>query len=150
MRTLTGKLGFIVVVGFSPLMAVAAPVCDGIKGVPGTNFTLELVVAGLVDPVDVTAPLGDVGRLFIVEKPGRIRILRLADDTLVEEPFLDIGTRVWGGSERGLLGLAFHPDYAENGFFYVNYSQAATPTGATVIGRFSVTEDPDVAEPDSE
>jgi glucose/arabinose dehydrogenase len=77
---------------------------------------------------------------------GRIRIVR--DGALVPAPFLDIGDRVGAsGSEQGLLGLAFHPDYAANGLFFVNYTDRQ---GSTVVARFSVSSDPDRAEPGSE
>ncbi len=108
--------------------------------VDGTEAALELVVDGLTSPVFLTAPAGD-DRLFIVEQPGRIRILR--DGLLVEEPFLDITDRVLDGGERGLLGLAFHPDYASNGRFYVNYTD---PNGDTRVERYEVSADPDLAD----
>lgn len=70
-------------------------------------------------------------RLFILEQPGRIRILQ--DGSLLPEAFLDISAQVGCCGERGLLGLAFHPRYAENGYFYVNYTDSL---GNTVIARF--------------
>lgn len=86
------------------------------------------------------------GRLFILEQEGRIRILK--DGALLPTPFLDITGRVGSeGTEQGLLGLAFHPRYAENGYFYVNYTDLG---GDTVIARFEVTVDPDRANPRSE
>ncbi|MCS6889945.1 MAG: PQQ-dependent sugar dehydrogenase, partial [Chloroflexus sp.] len=85
-------------------------------------------------------------RLFIVEQPGRIRIF--ADGRLLPEPFLDIRERVNdSANEQGLLGLAFHPRYVENGFFFVNYTGA---NDETVIARFSVTSDPNRADPAGE
>jgi glucose/arabinose dehydrogenase len=101
-------------------------------------------VGGLSSPVDIQNAGDD--RLFIVEQGGVIRIAR--DGQLLPEPFLDIRDRVnSNGSERGLLGLAFHPDYASNGFFFVNYTGAG---GTTHIARFSVSDDPDKADPSSE
>lgn len=90
---------------------------------------------------------GDTSRLFITEKRGRILILDL--NTLVVNPvaFLDIDVRVLLGSEQGLLGLAFHPDYANNGLFYVHYSDN---NGDTVIAEYAVTGNPDVADFNSE
>lgn len=110
------------------------------------DLDLELVASGLSQPVDITST--EDGRLFIVEQSGRIKIIN-PDHTVVETPFLDIQDRVNNqGWERGLLGLVFHPDYAENGYFYVNYTGAA---GTTHIARFSVSEnDPMVADPESE
>ncbi len=111
----------------------------------GPSMALTSVVTGLSSPVDVTHA-GDE-RVFIVEKPGRIRILK--EGTLLATPFLNITDRVnSSASETGLLGLAFHPNYAVNGHFYVNYTRGSPLR--TRISRFSVTADPDVADPASE
>jgi glucose/arabinose dehydrogenase len=90
-------------------------------------------------------------RLFVVERAGTIRIIE-ADGTLVSQPFLDIRSRVKdAASEEGLLGLAFHPDYASNGYFYVYYIHDPGPTlDRTRVSRFSVSGNPDVADPGSE
>jgi len=86
------------------------------------------------------------GRLFVVQKTGQIRVWNGVQ--VLATPFLDLSTLVSGGSEQGLLGLAFHPGYAANGFFYVNYTDFS---GDTVLARYSVSAgDPDVADPDSE
>ena len=115
----------------------------------GLNLELERFVQPnqLSMPVDVTHA-GD-SRLFVVERQGRIRIVR-ADGSVEPVPFLDINERVLSdASERGLLGLAFHPDYRQNGVFYVNYT--AEPDGDTRVSRFSVTAgNADVADPNSE
>jgi glucose/arabinose dehydrogenase len=87
-------------------------------------------------------------RLFIVEQDGLIWIVDSLGNKL-PEPFLDIDARVQStGNEQGLLGLAFHPKYAENGYFYVHYSK--NNGGDTRIARFSVTADPNKADPNSE
>ena len=112
---------------------------------PGA-YTWETVVSGLERPVDLKYPDDDSGRLFIIEKVGRIRILQAGN--LVGSPFLDISDRVGSGrSEQGLLGLAFHPHYADNGLFFVNYTDK---NGNTVIARYQATADPNVADPNSE
>ncbi len=86
-------------------------------------------------------------RLFVVQQSGAIRILN-ADGTLVPTNFLTLGTSIIStGGERGLLGLAFHPDYATNGYFYVNYTRAGD--GDTVIARYQVSSNPNVADPAS-
>src|SRR5688572_33510611 len=72
------------------------------------------VATGLAAPVFLTAPANDA-RLFVLEQAGRIRIIE--GGTLLPAPFLDITSIVGSGGERGLLGLAFHPRYATNGFF---------------------------------
>lgn len=116
-------------------------------------MTTERVASGLARPVFVTAPPGDTERLFIVEQRGSggqstrgdIRILRLSDNTLLSTPFLTI-TGLNTGSEQGLLGLAFHPNYAENGYFYVNYTSSNT----TFVRRYQVSAgNPNVANPNS-
>ena len=108
-----------------------------------------LFADGFSNPVEMQN-VGD-DRLFIVEKRGVIEILQL-DGTTNLTPFLDIQSIVLtpGGNydERGLLGLAFHPDYINNGYFYVNYIDNF---GNTQISRFSVsTSNPNIADPDSE
>ncbi|MEM7087025.1 MAG: PQQ-dependent sugar dehydrogenase [Bacteroidota bacterium] len=109
------------------------------------TITLELFGTGFSNPVDMKHA-GDE-RLFIVEQGGLIKILN-SDGTTNATPFLDIASAVSGGSEQGLLGLAFHPDYATNGFFYVQYTDNS---GDTQISRFSVSGgNPDVADPGSE
>ena len=108
---------------------------------PGVG--LEPVATGLAFPLALTAPTGDA-RLFIVEKAGRIRIVD--DGSLVERPFLDLSQAVSNGSEQGLLGLAFDPDYALNGRFYVNYTDTG---GDTRVVAYQVSEDPGLADPAS-
>jgi len=132
--------------------ATALPPTDTPTGSPpdATSFpnpdayTWETVVAGIERPVDLQHA-GDE-RLFIIEKVGRIRVLQ--GGNLVDFPFLNITDRVGSsGNEQGLLGLAFHPRYAENGLFFVNYTDN---DGDTVIARFRVTADPNIADPSSE
>jgi glucose/arabinose dehydrogenase len=113
----------------------------------GQSVVLQPVVSGLVNPVDI-AHAGDA-RLFIVQRVGLIRILQ-PNGALDATPFLNITDRVnSAGGEQGLLGLAFDPDYTTNGHLYVNYI-GGTGNGVTRISRFTVTADPDVADPASE
>lgn len=109
----------------------------------GTAVRLELFAGGLTHPLYVTAPDSDP-RVFIVEQPGRIRIVK--NKELLATPFLDITDRVSYGGERGLFSVAFHPQYAKNGVFYVDYTDKK---GDTHIERYSVSKDPDVADPAS-
>src|SRR5439155_21388839 len=109
----------------SPVGCSAPPV----GGQPA--LTAVLVARGLSQPLDFQVPPGDRSRAFVVEQAGRIRILR--GGTVVGTPFLDIVSRVGSGGERGLLGLAFHPRYAENGRFFVNYTDRA---GDTHVSEF--------------
>jgi cysteine-rich repeat protein len=124
----------------------ASALCDGVPSVSGSTISTEEVISGLDNPVDLTSPPLDPNRLFIVEQPGVIRIVE--NGALLPDPFMDISDRVLDGGERGLLGLAFHPDYESNGRFFVNYTR--NPDGDTVIARYEVTGDPNVADPDSE
>ncbi|MCH8252760.1 MAG: PQQ-dependent sugar dehydrogenase [Planctomycetes bacterium] len=112
---------------------------------PETGIRLAVVAVGLVQPLLVTHAPSDFERVFIVEKAGRIRVLK--GGQLLEEPFLDLSRIVQTLAESGLLGLAFPPDYVCNGDFYVNYSNTI---GDTVIARYRVSENPDIAEPDGE
>lgn len=107
------------------------------------SLAVEVAAAGLANPVHLTAPRGD-SRLFVVEQPGRIRISE--SGSLRATPFLDIADRVLDGGERGLLSLAFHPNYASNRFFYVNYTDN---NGDTRVERYTTTSDPNVADPNS-
>ena len=108
------------------------------------GFATLRIASGLARPVFLTASPGDFGRVFVVEQhTGRIRIIHLATGSVDPTPFLTISP-VSTGNEQGLLGLAFHPDYATNGLFYVNYTDPDTQ-----IVRYQVSADPDVADPGS-
>ena len=101
----------------------------------------ELIADGFEAPVHLSAPPSDP-RLFVVEQPGRIRIVDPGGIPRAT-PFLDIADRVRCCGERGLLSVAFHPAYSSNGWFYVNYTDAE---GDTRIERYTVSSDADVAE----
>ena len=90
------------------------------------------------------------GRLFVITQDGIIRVID-NQDNLLTAPFLDIDAKVnSGGNEQGLLGLAFHPNYSVNGYFYVNYTKSGTNSGDTIIERYTVSAgDPNVADPNS-
>lgn len=103
--------------------------------------TLIEVADGLAFPVHLTSPAGDP-RLFVVEKSGAIRIVR--DGQVVQTPFLDLRGEVSEGSEQGLLSVAFHPDYASNGRFFVDYTNRA---GDTRVVEYRVSADPERADP---
>ena len=112
-----------------------------------TALTTVRVAQGLTNPLFVTSAPGDTTRLFIVEQRGpdnlaRIKILENGD--ILPTPFLTVGP-VATGEEQGLLGLAFAPDYATSGRFYIAYSDPAA--GTTLIVRHVVSTDPDVADP---
>ncbi len=109
------------------------------------HLALTPVASGLSQPLFADAPEGDTTRLYVVEQPGRIRIIE--NGVLLPTPFLDVSGIITSGGERGLLGLAFHPQYVTNGRFFVNYTDL---DGNTVIAEYrrSAT-DPDVAAPDA-
>ena len=119
--------------------------CAGVASFPGAALTTELVTDGLSLPVFAGAPRLDPHRVFVVEQFGTIRIIK--DGVKLDTPFLDIHERVSCCTERGLLSIAFHPDYEHNGRFFVDYTNT---NGDTVIARFTVSADPDVADPGSE
>jgi glucose/arabinose dehydrogenase len=99
---------------------------------------LEPVVQGLEQPVFMTHAGDGSERLFVVEQAGRILIVDAGE--LLAEPFLDISNDVSSGGERGMLGLAFHPEFAGNGRYFVHYTRAED--GASVIVEFRVSRDP--------
>ncbi|MBI5915319.1 MAG: PQQ-dependent sugar dehydrogenase, partial [Bacteroidetes bacterium] len=109
------------------------------------TIQLNVFASGFVRPVDITN-CGD-DRLFIVSQTGYIWIVD-ENGIKLPNPFLNIDAIVGSsGNEQGLLGLAFHPNYAQNGYFYVNYTNN---NGDTRISRFSVSGDPNIADPNSE
>jgi hypothetical protein len=108
---------------------------------PPPPLALQLVTSGLDRPVLVAAPAGDP-RLFVVEQTGDIEII--SGGAVLPTPFLDLV--VTSGGERGLLGLAFHPQYGSNGKFYVNY----TIGSVSRISEFQVSTDPNLANAASE
>jgi glucose/arabinose dehydrogenase len=132
------------------LAAGLLPACSGDRADitdpdpdPQDGITVVVVAQGIPEPVHLTAPPGD-DRLFVVEQGGRIRVVR--DGAVLEVPFLDLREKVASGGERGLLSMAFHPDYAANGHLYVNYTETS---GGTRVVRYSVSGDPDLADPAS-
>lgn len=102
-----------------------------------------IIGTGLVAPVFVANANDGSGRLFIVEQGGRIRVW--AAGALRSRPFLDLTGRVLAGGERGLLGLAFHPQFSTNRRFFVNYTRQ--PDGATVVSEFRASDDGSVGLP---
>ena len=122
-------------------------------GGPGA-IDLQEIATGLANPVAITHAGDGSGRLFIVELAGRILVLQ--PGTAVPTVFLDISKSglklVLTGVERGLLSVAFHPDYPTTPFFYVFYTAMdgdLVNLGDLVIARYSVSVDPDVADPNS-
>jgi glucose/arabinose dehydrogenase len=141
----------------TPAPETPAPQSPGAGGAPAPSETaspaprvvaappalrLQRIAGSYSQPVYVAQPPGDPSRLFIVEKTGRIRIVK--DGSLLPDPFLDIRTLVSRGSEQGLLSMAFHPNYASNRRFFINYTNTA---GDTRVVRYSASaSDPDRAD----
>jgi len=143
----------------APLCAVAAvfclTVCCSAQGpqrpvkVPPfpPSITLTRVAQGLRSPVTIASAADGSGRLFVLERKGTVRIVR--QGVVAAVPFLDISKEVRSiGSEQGLLGIAFPPDFARSRVFYVYYTNR-TGIGNTVVARFAVGSDPDRADPAS-
>ena len=132
-----------------PGMWIGLLVFIGAFGLPGPlwaapQIELQPVATGLVNPVAITHAGDGSGRLFITLQSGKIVI---HDGTrILPTPFLDIRPLVLSGGERGLLSVAFHPNYRNDGLFFVNYTNTA---GDTVVARYSVSQDPNVADPQS-
>ncbi|TAK14359.1 MAG: glucose dehydrogenase [Anaerolineae bacterium] len=122
----------------TPINTAALPEASG--------FGWQPAITGLDRPIVITHAEDNSGRLFIAEKGGLIRVWQAG--RLLAEPFLDLtGVTDGSGYEQGLLGLAFHPDYAANGLFFVNYTDRS---GDTVIARYQVSgDDPNRADPAS-
>ena len=125
----------------------------GVDGTAAPRISLKLIVSGLKYPVDINHAGDGSKRLFVVEQEGFIRIIK--DGTLADQPFLNIFDRVRCCGEQGLLGVAFHPEFETNGYFYVNYTTRSRSgvgeAGDTVIARYEVSsDDPDRVDPDSE
>ncbi|VVB83025.1 Glucose / Sorbosone dehydrogenase [uncultured archaeon] len=124
----------------------------------GGAVKLNLVANNFVSPIDIEFPNDSSGRLFIVDRPGIIKILQ--NGTLLDEPFLDLTNKVVNLSiiydERGLLGLAFHPDFKKNGKFYVYYNtklRSSAPNGwdSTIrLSEFTVSKNSNKADQNSE
>ena len=109
------------------------------------DVTTEVFLTGLNEPTALVHAPGDFGRVFITEKRGVIRVVR--DGEVLPEPFLNIDPLISSFGERGLLGLAFSPEYDSDGWFFVHYTNNS---GDTTIARYSVSDtNPDVADPDS-
>jgi hypothetical protein len=110
---------------------------------PANGLRLVEVAGGFDSPLYVAAPPGDP-RLFVVEQTGRIRIV--SGGQVLATPFLDLSAKISSGGERGLLSVAFHPDYARNGYFYVDYTDR---NGDTRVERYHVGATANLADPAS-
>ena len=131
----------------TPVPSATPPTASCAAGAPVAGIpalTARLVASGLRNPLDLQAAPGDRERLYVVEQGGRIRVIR--GGQLQSTPFLDVSGRISSGGERGLLGLAFHPQFATNRRFFVNYTN---PRGDTHVAEFRASS-ADTADPASE
>lgn len=152
MRKIGINIAILVAIILTAVSAQAQDVVTQLSNPPSpSSIRLEEIATGLDKPIYLTSAGDDSGRLFILEQAGIIRLIK--NGVLQSTPFLDITGRVnqdirGGYSERGLLGLAFHPQFAENGQFFVHYSDRR---GGTVIARYHILADnPDAGDPASE
>jgi glucose/arabinose dehydrogenase len=143
LRTSTLVLALGLVVCAAPKDETPAVAAAAEQASKDVTLAVEQVVSGVDHPVHLSAPAGDP-RLFIVEQPGRIRVVE--DGNLLVTPFLDIAGKVRSGGEQGLLSVAFHPHYSANGFLFVNYTDN---NGDTRIERYTVSANRNAADPRS-
>jgi len=137
------RFGFLCVLMF----VLVFPRLAGLSDTASAQAAIQLipVASGLSSPLYVTGARDGSNRLFIVEQPGIIKVMQPGATAPAPTPFLNVTSKVLAGGERGLLGLAFHPQYTTNGRFFVNYTRR--PDGATVVSEFKVSAgDPNVAE----
>jgi glucose/arabinose dehydrogenase len=129
---------------FPLAVATGRPVAAGSDG---QSIRSVAVATGLSWPLFVTSAPGDASRVFVLERPGRVRVIK--DGALQAAPFLDVVSAVTMSAEGGLLGLAFHPDYAANGRFFVSYtrSKGSAQPLISVVAEYRVSANPDVADP---
>jgi len=143
MSRIVRVLGLLLAIAGHP--GLAQPGSGG-AGLPAASAPaiqlLPIVTGGLENPLYLTHAGDDSGRLFVVEQPGRIRII--LNGRLLDGPFLDLTGRVRSGGERGLLGLAFHPGYRQNRRYFVCYTRQ--PDGATVVAEYRASEDSNRSE----
>jgi glucose/arabinose dehydrogenase len=131
--------------GFTTTSSTAATATAVTRGAAPPAIKLQKIPGAYDFPVYVAAPPGDTSRLFVVEKSGRIRIVR--NGAVLAKPFVDLSGQVSGQNEQGLLSMAFDPHFATNSRIYVDYTDRA---GDTRVMRYTVSgSNPDVADPTS-
>ena len=134
--------------GFLPLLALAVTMPTGHAALEAVR-----VATGFNTPLYVCAPPGDTTRIFVAEQHGKIKIINLPSGTVNATPFLDISSEVGQGQGPGILGMTFDPDYATNGHFYVSWTSAddgVFGSGISYVARYTVSADPNVADPATE
>jgi glucose/arabinose dehydrogenase len=143
-------------IAFRALLGVALfPALPLALTTPKAQATMQAtrIASGLVLPLQVVAAPRDRSRVFVAEQGGKIKVFDLATQTVLPTPFLDITSVAGQGQGTGILGMTFDPNYSTNGYFYVSYTTAAGGTynmGISYVSRFTVTSNPNVADPQSE
>lgn len=131
----------------SVIFVLSAVVTFGQGTASPLTIRTQTVLTGLSSPLLVTSAKDGTRRLFIVQQRGIIKVMQPGATTTTD--FMNISSKVSSsGSERGLLGLAFHPQFATNSFFFVNYTRASD--GATIVSRFKATNNNTLGDPNSE
>jgi glucose/arabinose dehydrogenase len=111
------------------------------------HLVLAPIASGLIGPIGVTNAGDGSGRLFVIQQGGQVRVID-SDGSLRSAPFVDLSGRIKAGGEQGLLGLAFHPNFATNGRLFVDYTRAGD--GATVVSELTALAGHGSADPVSE
>lgn len=132
--------------GFACILLSAAASAQTAQGPAPPAIRLEPLNASLIQPVHVTHAPGDPVHLYIVEQRGVVRVYDLEADALLDHFFLDLRSQVSTGFERGLLSIVFHPDFPENGYFYVNFTDRG---GNTQVVRYTASPNRLQADPRS-
>ena len=132
-------------VGWREVQVFGAPAPEAAESSHSPQLGMEKVIENLELPVQVTHAGDGSNRIFVVEQHGRIRVFK--DGLETEEPFIDISGRVWCCGERGLINIAFSPDFQNNRQFYLSYTNL---DGSLVVSRFTAAPDLETGDPDSE
>lgn len=145
-KRFSGKLSTITAVGL--LVAFSAfSATPGFAGqATNSDYQWQKIVSGLKRPTSIVQPPDGSGRLFVTEQPGTVRVIQ--DGKLLATPFLNVTSKLTSaGNEQGLLDIAFHPDYAKNGTFFITYTRT---DGQPTLARYQVSSsDPNIADPSS-
>jgi len=141
--------GLLLLIGCSQAADDSHAPAEGPTGTPAATNNVELVqvASGLNSPVGIVNAADDSGRLFVVERGGRVRVID-AGGYLRAGPFVNLSDRIVAEWEQGLLGLAFHPDFAANGRLFVDYTRRGD--GALVLSELAASRDRASADPASE
>ena len=133
---------------FPPAQVIADPCSVSVPRVDKPSITLEQIVSDLFNPVYLTHAGDRSGRLFVVEQDGTMRIIQ--QGKTLPTPFLDLRDRVESGDEKGLLSVAFHPNFTTNRRFYVDYTTRQAGQLKVMVAEYQVSAaDPNVADPAS-